>query len=157
VTAVPAILATPRVLAALRALLLADATLTARLAKVPGTTTPAIYTEGYVPADARTDYLVIGPFTERSTPTMGDGYRWGSELTLPIKLVTQNANLSVCHGTIDRIVALLHGVPLTVQDYAHGMALLETTVDAYSELIAGVKVWHFVTLWNVAVHQVGGL
>lgn len=152
---IPAILATPRVLASLRAVLLADATLTARLATVPAANGggPAIYTEGYVPADARTDYLVIGPFTERSTPTMGDGYRWGSELTTVIKLVSMNSNLSTCLATIDRVVALLQAVPLTVQDYAHGMAVLDVSVDAYSELIAGVPVWHFPTLWTVRVHQ----
>ena len=153
---IPAILATPRVLASLRAVLLADATLTARLATVPAANGggPAIYTEGYVPADARTDYLVIGPFTERSTPGMGDGHRWGSDLTTVIKLVTMNSNLSVCYGTVERMIALLHGVPLKVADYDHGMALLETTVDAYSELIAGVPVWHLATLWNVGVQQI---
>jgi hypothetical protein len=152
---IPAILATPRVLAAMRAVLLADATLTARLATVPTANGggPAIYTEGHVPADARTDYLVIGPFTERPTPTMGDVDRWGSELTTVIKLVTMNPNLTTCLGTVDRVIALLYGVPLTVQDYAHGQVLLETVVDAYHELVAGIPFWHYPTLWLIRVHQ----
>ena len=119
---VPALLATPRVLEALRLRLLADALLTARLATAPENIGggPAIYTSGKVPADARTDYLVIGPFTERDASTMGDGEKWGSDLTTAIKLVTLSEDETANLGTMDRLVALLHGQPLTVRDYRSG-------------------------------------
>ena len=152
---VPAVLAVPRVLASVRAVLLGDATLTGRLATAPATAGggPAIFNEGLVPADARTDFLTIGPFTERSDSTMGDGRKWGSELTMQIKLVTMSKNLSQVLGTVDRMIALLHGVNLTVADYASGMCLLDLMIENYSELVAGQQVMHYPAIFRVLVHQ----
>ena len=152
---VPAPLAIPRVLAAVRAVLLGDAALIARLATAPATAGggPGIYNETLVPPDARTDYLTIGPFTERSDSTMGTGRKWGSELTMQVKLVTMSKNISATLGTVDRVVALLHGVPLTVADYASGICLLDVVVDAYSELVAGQQMLHYPALFRVLVHQ----
>ena len=138
---ISAIYAAPRVLDALREV----------LAAVTGIT--GIYTEGSVPDSARSDYLVIGPFTERPDNTMGDGRRWGSELTTTIKLVTMNPNIGVCFGIIEQVIGLLNGEPLTVEDYSAGMATLDLSLDTYTELVSGQKVWHYGTLWNVLVHQ----
>jgi hypothetical protein len=148
-------LAVRRVLPVLRGILAGDAFLVARLGTAPIAMGggPGIYTAGHVPADARPDYLVIGPFTERSTPTMGEGQRWGSELTTPIKLVAATPDIAYCQVTIERVLVLLHAVRLTVPDYARGMALLDTIVDSYTELLAGVQYWHYPMLWNVSVHQ----
>jgi hypothetical protein len=152
---VPALLAQPRVLKALRGLLLGDATLTARLSTVPANLGggPAIYTESYVPPTATTDYLTIGPFTERSESGMGGGAKWGSALTTQIKLVSMHPDIGHCLGTLDRLMALLHGVPLTVDDYSHGWCLLSLVVDAYSEKLAGGVYWHYPTLWEIHVGQ----
>jgi len=152
---VPALSAVPRVLKAVRVLLLADATLTARLATAPASVGggPAIYTEGYVPPDARTDYLTIGPFTEVPDLTMGSGRRWGSVVTFTTKLVTVSRDLGASLMTVDRLVVLLHGVPLTVDDYAAGSCVLETSVEAYQEMIAGAQYSHYPAIWRVRVHQ----
>lgn len=151
-TMVPPPLAVKRVLPAIRAVLLADVTLMARLNPGPGGV-PGVYTAGHVPAQARPDYLVIGPFTERSTPTMGEKQRWGSELTTPIKLVAVTPDIAYCQTTIERVLVLLHAQPLTVVDYTTGMCLLDTLVDSYTELVAGTEYWHYPMLWNVSVSQ----
>lgn len=149
---IPPILAVKRVLPVLRGILGSDAALVARLRNAP-TGGPGIYTAGHVPADARPDYLLIGPFTERSTPTMGEGARWGSELTTPIKLISEKPDIAYCQGTIELVQADLHAVKLTVPNYDHGMALLDTILDSYTELVAGIQYWHYPMLWNVSVHQ----
>jgi hypothetical protein len=155
VSAVPAILAVPRVLVALRARLMGDSALVALLSTAPEDEGggPAIYTEGQVPEDARTDYLTVGPFVERSDSTMGDGRKWGSELTVTIKLVTMRSDVHRCLMTVDRVIALLHGTPLVVEDYAAGSIALSVMVEAYEELVGGVEVTHYPTLWTVRVHQ----
>jgi hypothetical protein len=152
---VPAVLAIPRVLEALRLRLLNDSALVGRLASAPAAVGggPAIYTEGVVPADATTDYLTIGPFTERSDATMGDGAKWGSELTAAIKLVTYSRDVGHSLATIDRLVALLHGTTLPVTDYTAGWVLLSVIADAYSELQAGQVLMHYPTIWQIRVHQ----
>jgi hypothetical protein len=154
-TAVPALSAVPRVLATVRALLLADATLTARLATAPSSVGggPAIYNEGYVPPEARTDYLTIGAFTEIADVTMGNGARWGSNLTMQIKLTTQSRDIGFSLGTVDRLIALLHGVPLTVPDYAAGSSQLDQNVPAVQELVSGQQYTHYPTIFRVRVHQ----
>jgi len=150
-----ALLAIPRVLTALRTILLNDAQLVARLATAPASVGggPAIYTEGAVPADAVTDYLTIGSFTERDESTMGRGRKWGSALTAQIKLVTRKPDVGANLMTVDRVIALLHGVPLTVADYSHGSCALEVVVDAYDEKYAGIVYRHYPTLWNIRVGQ----
>jgi hypothetical protein len=139
----PALLAQPRVLA--------------RLATVPPLlgTGPGIYTDGVVPADARTDYLTLGPFTERPDLTMGrtDSAKWGSVLTTQVKLVTRSPDVGWHLATLDLIVAALHGVSLPVADYTHGECALEVVVDSYDEKIAGVVFWHYPTLWQIRVGQ----
>ena len=149
-----ATLATPRVLAALRARLLADAELCAGLSEAPENLGggPAIYTTGMVPAEARTDYLVIGPFTERDASTMGEG--WGSDLTTAIKLVTQSEDVTRNLATMDRLMGLLHGKPLTVTGYASGYLLLSVMADNYTEWLSGKKLVHYPSLWEVHVSQV---
>jgi len=152
---VPAILAIPRVLAAVRLVLMNDAQLVARLASAPTALGggPAIYSEGAVPDAARPDYLTIGPFSERSEATMGSGRKWGSDLAMPIKLVTQNLDVGHSLATLDRLVALLHGVRLTVEDYSHGSCVLEVVVDAYAEKYAGIVTLHYPTVWTIHVGQ----
>jgi len=152
---IPPLLATKRVLPALRGVLCGDAALVARLDPAPAAMGggPGIYTAGHIPADARPDYLVVGPFTERSTPTMGEGRRWGSELTAAIKLVSKSPDVAFCQDTLERVLELLHGQPLTVADYDHGMATLDNLVDSYPEMVAGGRLWNYPTLWTVRVHQ----
>jgi hypothetical protein len=154
--AVPAILATGRVLGALRARLLGDAALVARLADAPAAVGggPGIYTEGAVPSEAEMDYLTIGSFTERDDSTMGDEAKWGSELTAMIKLFTMSRDIGHALGTMDRLMALLHGTPLTVADYAAGSVMLSLMVDAYEESLSGRMVTHYPSLWTVRVSQV---
>jgi len=154
-TAVPAILAIPRVLAAVRLVLLNDAQLVARLATAPASVGggPAIYTEGAVPAEARSDFLTIGPFSESNESTMGSGRKWGSDLSMTTKLVTQSVDVGQSLMTLDRLVALLHGVPLVVEDYGHGMCLLSVIVDGYSEKYAGIVTQHYPTIFTVHVGQ----
>jgi hypothetical protein len=137
----PAIFATPRVLSSLRQV----------LAVVTGIT--GIYTDGSVPVNARTDYLVIGPFTERPDNTMGDAQRWGSELTTTIKLVSMNPDIGACNAILEQVIALLNAIPLSVEDYSAGMATLDLAVDSYVELVSGIKVWHYPLIWTVRVHQ----
>jgi hypothetical protein len=150
-----AILAMPRVLAALRDLLVHDAQLAARLSTAPAEFGggPAVYTEGVVPPKARTDYLTLGPFTERSESTMGSGPKWGSALTTQIKLVTLSADVSKNLLTLDRLVALLHLQTLTVADYRHAWCTLDVIVDAYEETMTGEVLRHYPTLWSIHVGQ----
>ena len=148
-------LAVPRILKAVRALLLADDLLTTRLATAPPNMGggPAIYTEGYVPADARTDYLTIGPFTEISDSTMGTGAHWGSNVTMQTRLTTQSKDIGYSLDTVDRLTALLHGVPLTVADYHSGQSMLDMMVGVYEELLAGAQYRHYPLIWRIRVHQ----
>ena len=150
-----ALLALPRVLEALRLILLGDAILTGQLATAPAALGggPAIYTDGVVPAGATPPYLTLGPFTERSESTLGGARRWGSVLTTQIKLVTTSPDIGASLATIDRIVALLHDVPLTVRDYSHGSCALQVLVDAFDEKVAGIVWRHYPTLWEVHVGQ----
>jgi hypothetical protein len=146
-----ALSAVPRVLKAVRAILLNDVPLTDRLTTAPGGG-PAIYTEGYVPPGARTDYLTIGAFTEVPDNTMGSGLHWGSNLTFQIKLVTQNLDVGYSLDTVDRLMALLNG-PLTVDDYAAGSIGLDSAVPAMQELLAGQSYMHYPTIFRVWVTQ----
>jgi hypothetical protein len=153
--AVPALLAIPRVLAAVRARLLADAALVARLGSAPPELGggPAIYSEGAVPDAARPPFLTLGPFSETDESTMGDGAKWGSDVRMPIKLVTQSTDVGANLWTLDRLVALLHGTRLTVADYDHASCALEVVVDAYSDKFAGLVTLHYPTVWAVHVGQ----
>ena len=152
---VPALLAIPRVLAAVRLLLLGDAALVSTLADAPPENGggPGIYSEGAVPEAARPPYLTIGPFSERSEATMGDGRKWASELAMPVKLVTQNQDVGTNLLTLDRLVVLLHGTRLQVQDYSHATSVLEVVVDGYSEKYAGIVTLHYPTVWTIHVGQ----
>jgi hypothetical protein len=151
----PALLAIPRVLAAVRLLLLNDAALAARLATVPAALGggPAIYSEGAVPEGARPPFLTIGPFSETSESTMGSGRKWGSDVAMPIKLVTQSTDVGANLMTLDRLVVLLQGTRLTVADYSHATCLLAVIVDAYSDKYAGLVTLHYPTVWTMHVGQ----
>ena len=150
-----AILAMPRVLAAVRELLVNDAQLTVRLSTAPTALGggPAIYTEGVVPPEALSDYLTIGRFTERSASTPCDGPKWGSHLTMQLKLVTLSADVGMNLMTLDRIVALLHFAILDVADYTSSWAVLDVIVDAYEETVSGKVLRHYPTLWSIHVGQ----
>jgi hypothetical protein len=151
----PAILAIPRVLTVLRQILLADAALTSRLSTAPPALGggPAIYTEGAVPEGATMPYLTLGPFTERSESTMGDGAKWASAVTTTTKLVTKSQDITRNLETVECVVRLLHGTPLTVEDYAAGISVLDLVVDGYQELVGPDVILHYPTLWTVHVHQ----
>ena len=150
-----ALLAIPRVLAALRTILLNDAQLVAGLATAPAAVGggPAIYTEGAVPDNAAMPFLTIGPFTEADDSTMGSGRKWGSSLTTPVKLVTTSSDVGVNYATVDRVVALLHGTALAVADYSHCMCLLEVVVDSYQEKFAGIVYRHYPVMFTIKVGQ----
>jgi len=150
-----ALLAIPRVLAAMRAVLRNDAPLVAGLAIAPASVGggPAIYSEGSVPDGAEMPFLTIGPFTEADDSTMGSGRKWGSTLTTPVKLVTTSPDVAVNYTTVDRVVALLHGTALTVADYSQGMCLLEVVVDSYQEKLAGVVYRHYPVMFTIKVGQ----
>jgi len=151
----PALLAIPRVLAAVRQVLLADAALVARIGTAPPAVGggPAIYSEGAVPEGARPPFLTIGPFTERSEATMGSGRKWASEVGMPIKLVTHDLNVGFNLLTLDRLAVVLYGVPLPVADYSHSSCVLEVIIDAYSDKYAGLVTLHYPTMWTVRVGQ----
>jgi hypothetical protein len=72
---------------------------------------------------------------------------------MTVKLVTQSLDVGTSLTTIDHLVALLHGVQLTVMDYSHASCALEVIVDAYAEKYAGVVLLHYPTVWTIHVGQ----
>jgi len=147
--------ATPAVLKALRQLLLANHALASKLGR--GSVLPetaAIYTEESVPASATTgEYLTIGPFSEVPRDTMGDDAKWGSELSVAIKIVSYSTDPAPGYLLVKGVVGMLHGQPLAVEGYRTGWVQLDVVPDAYRELVAGVPVTHFPMIFRVHVHE----
>ena len=146
--ATPAKFATPPVLKALRQVLLADAGLVARLGA-------RVFAEAAVPASAPTsgEYLTLGPFTEVPRNTMGSGAKWGSELTVPMKVVSYSLDVAPAYTLLGQIIALLDGQSIPVEGYRTAWVQLEMVQDPYTELVAGVEVHHFPALFRVHVHE----
>ena len=150
--ATAALFATPRVLKALRSLLLADRQIVTRLGQGPQPDTPAIYAEAAVPQTQTTgEYLTIGPFSEVPADTMGA--TWGSTLTTAIKVVSYSSDVAPGYALCDQVIARLHGQSLVVEGYAIGWVTLDVVPDAYVELVAGVPVTHFPMLFRIHVHE----
>lgn len=148
--------ATPAVLKALRLLLFADPGIRAGLSRGAAADAPAIYTESAVPASQTTgEYLTIGPFSEVPRDTMGDGAKWGRDLSTAIKVVSYSRDVAPGHALMTQVVGALHGQTLTVDGFGTGWVALEVIPDAYVELVAGVPVTHFPMIFRVHVHQGG--
>jgi len=149
----PARFATPPVLKALRARLLAPAIL-GRLSPGPPEAAP-IYAEAAVPAAAPNvgEYLTIGPFSEVPRDTMGATN--GSDLTAAVKVVSYSRDVAPGYALCQEVIAQLHGQTLAVDGYRTAWALLEVVPDAYVELVAGVPVTHFPMLFRIHVHDAG--
>src|SRR5580765_5678672 len=98
--ATPAPFAIPRVLKALRQVLLGDARLRNGV---------RVYSEATVPASAPTsgEYLTLGPFTEVPRNTMGSGAKWGRELTAAVKVVSYSTDEAPAFALMEQIIALL--------------------------------------------------
>lgn len=141
-----ATLARPRVVTAVRALLMADATLAVLL--------KGVFTEGDVPPGTAYSYLTILA-DERPFDTLGSGAKFGSDVSLQIKFVTNQSNTDGGDAVLDRMLALLHQQRLTVVGYGSAESAFEFTVEPYSEMVAGEKVKHMPSIWNVTVHQQG--
>lgn len=144
-------LAAPRVLTALRAALAADATLTGMLATYNGG--PAIFSEGDVPANAGYDRLQLGIVSEVGFNTMGSGLKWGSQLTVQVKVVSDKRNVDAGYAVLDRVLTLVDGTTLGVTGYGSAAWSLDISVEPFTELVGGVAYKHFPSLWRVWVHQ----
>jgi len=144
-------LAAPRVLTAIRALLVADSTLTALLAVYNGG--PAIFSEDDVPATAGYDRIQMAIVSEVPFNTMGDGLKWGSRLTVQLKVVSNKRNVDSAYAILDRLMLLLNGTTLAVSGYGSSAFELDVSTEPYTELVGGVAYKHVPTLWRVMVHQ----
>lgn len=117
---------TSSVQAALRALLVADATLVGRLAvrPTPRGGGPAIYDDGDVPSGATFPYLTIGAWTQTKFHTMAPdgsaGYGWNC--TGQIKAIGQlsgGKNEATLANVMSAVFAALpHGLGITVAGYS---------------------------------------
>jgi len=144
--ATPAPFAIPRVLKALRQVLLGDARLRNGV---------RVYSEATVPASAPTsgEYLTLGPFTEVPRNTMGSGAKWGRELTAAVKVVSYSTDEAPAFALMEQIIALLDAQELPVEGFRTAWAQFEIIQDAYTEMVAGVEVRHFPMLFRIHVHE----
>jgi hypothetical protein len=150
-------LATPAVLAAVRSLLVADATLAGTLATVPAALGggPAIYAEGSVPQGSAFPYLTLGAPTEIPFDTMGtsDLLKFGSNTTFQVKALSKEMADDGNYARLARVKTLLDGVTLTVSGYASAFCEFESVVPPYIEVVGGVAIRQFPAIFRALVHQ----
>lgn len=153
----PSVLATPAVLTAVRAVLVADATLAATLATAPAALGggPAIYAEDAVPQGATFPYLTLGAPTEIPWNTMGtkDLPKWGSQATFQVKALSKETADDGNYTRIARVKTLLDGETLTVPGYASAWTEFETAAAPFTEIVGGVVIRQFPVIFRALVHQ----
>ncbi len=107
---------------AIRALLVADGTLTGLIATAPAAVGggPGVYAEGAVPPGATLPYLTLGAGTQVPDHTMGGSGsgRWGWNCTVQLKAVSQGKGDDQALGIMGAAGQVLYdNRPLTVTGY----------------------------------------
>ncbi len=143
---------------ALRALLVADVTLTGLIAAVPAGlgSGPGIYAEGAVPQGATFPYLTMGAGTQVPDHTMGapNMARWGWNCTLQIKAVGQGKGEDEGLAIMDAVGQVLYdGRPLTVTGYGTAYCDEWTVQPTLVTTLAGVTTREFPAILRVLVHD----
>lgn len=140
-------LATPPVLKAVIAKLIADTTLTGLVTAAPAAFGgPGIYTTP--PQGALRPYLVVGVGGEVPFNTMGSTY--GGKPTIPLRAVSDGSQLKGL-DIINRVKQVLDGQPLTVTGYGSVIVAWDSLQDAYMEMVNGIQVWHVPAYITVTV------
>lgn len=149
-------LAVPRVIEAMREVLVADTTLTAMLAVfAPGFGTgPGIYSENGVPPKAGFPYLTIGAATEIPFNTMGTGGEsGGSECTIQVKAFSAKMRDDEANSIMDRVHSDLDDAALSVYDYPSACCEFESSPGIFVENLGGVLIRQYPVIYRVYVHQ----
>lgn len=151
-------LAVPAVLAAVRTLLVADATLAGMIATAPSAVGggPAVYAENAVPQTTATfPYLTIGAPTEVPFNTMGpnDLAKWGSSTTFMVKAFSKETADDGNYARIGRVKTILDGATLTVTGYPMAFCEFETAAEPFIESVGGVLIRQFPAIFRATVHQ----
>lgn len=152
--------AIPAIDAAVRALLVADATVASRLSikPTPRGGGPAIYTDGDVPSGATFSYLTIGAWTQIGSHNMApdsSGYGWNC--TGQIKAVGQlsgTKNETTLLNLMSAVFAALpHGRGLTVSGYSSGWIDEFILQPSIKTTLAGVVTIEVPAILRVYVHD----
>lgn len=143
---------------ALRALLVADGTLTGLLALAPAALGggPGMYTEGAVPQGASFPYLTMGLGTQNPAHTMGSAAmaRWGWNCTLQIKAVGQGQGEDQGLAIMDAVGQVLYeGRGLTVPSYANAYCDEWSMVPTIVTTVAGVTTREWPAILRVLCHD----
>lgn len=146
---------------ALRALLVADATLTGLIAAAPSGLGggPGIYADGAVPQGAAFPYLTMGAGTQNPQHTMGDAGdtsapRWGWNCTLQLKAVGQGQGEDQGLAIMDAVGKVLYEgrnliVPGYTSAYCDEWNMQPTLIDT----VAGVTTREWPAILRVLVHD----
>lgn len=150
---------------AIRALLVADATLVGRIASKPSARGggPAIYNDGDVPSGATFPYLTIGGWTQEPFHSMSpDGSpgesAYGWNCTLQIKALGQlngGKNEATLKNVISAVLGILpDGQRLTVSGYGSAFMAEARLPGTFYEQLAGVVTIHVPAIFRVYVNDV---
>lgn len=147
--------ALPPVIEAMRALLVADATLTALLAVyAPGFGSgPGIYSENGVPPKAAFPYLTIGAPTEVPFDTMGEVSARGSNCTIQVKAFSAKMRDDEAFALGKEVLRVLDEATITVSGYGSAVCEREIVPDVFAEVVGGVTIRQLPIIFRVHVHQ----
>jgi hypothetical protein len=144
---------------AIRALLVADATVVSRLATKPTARGggPAIYTDGDVPSGATFPYLTIGAWTQipshnLSPDTTGYGWNCTGQLKAVGQLSQSNNETTLLNLMSAVYAALPQGRSLTVSGYGSGWVDEMTLQPSLKTTLAGVVTIEVPAIVRVFVH-----
>ncbi len=150
-------LAIPAVLAAVRAVLVADSTLGSTLATIPASYGggPAIWAENAVPQASAFPYLTLGAPTEVPWNTMGpaDLPKWGSITTFQVKALSKEMGDDGNYARIGLVKTALDGLILTVPGYGSAFCEFDSMATPYTEVLGGVVIRQLPAIFRVLVHQ----
>jgi hypothetical protein len=149
----------PAIETALRALLVADSTVVARLSTKPTARGggPAIYTDGDVPSGATFPYLTIGAWTQIPSHNLSpstDGYGWNctGQLKAVGQLSTTKNETTLLTLMSAVYAALPQGRSLTVSGYRSGWVDEFNLQPSLKTTLAGVVTIEVPAILRVFVH-----
>lgn len=147
--------ALPGILAAFRSALVADATLTAKLAVFAAGfgTGPGIYSESGVPPKAGFPYLTIGAPTEMPFDTMGDAAARGSTCTIQVKALSARMHDDEALAIMGDVKRILDEADLPIAGYGSVQIQCELVPDLFVEVVRDVTIRHLPMIFRVYVHQ----
>jgi len=149
----PSTLAAPLALKAVRAILVADVTLSAMLAAAPSALGggPAIYSEQDVPqTGVLFPYVTLLGVSEIEWDTIGEV---GSACQVQVKALSTQPNTDEAAAIVSRAKVLLDRKTMSLSGYPSAFCRFESAFSPYTENVAGVAVKHYPATFRISAHK----